>query len=123
MKGEFPTAAVNFLDTVVLYCTDLCVFFVSLNWFKSIQSKYAADEEDLIEKKNAQEVKRKAKIAASKQGSWFSSGVEDNTQEDDDEMTILNLMGKRLEGHRREMAMLFFSLHGAETFFKTVRSK
>ena len=98
-------------------------FFVSLNWFKSIQSKYAADEEDLIEKKNAQEVKRKAKIAASKQGSWFSSGVEDNTQEDDDEMTILNLMGKRLEGHRREMAMLFFSLHGAETFFKTVRSK
>mmetsp|Transcript_20449 Transcript_20449/g.44383 ORF Transcript_20449/g.44383 Transcript_20449/m.44383 type:complete len:1312 (+) Transcript_20449:63-3998(+) len=97
--------------------------YESLNWFKSIQSKYADDEEDLMEKNSAQEVKRNAKIAASKQSSWFSSGVGDNTQEEDDEMTILNLVGKRLEGHRREMAMLFFSMHGAETFFKHVRSE
>ena len=99
----------------------ICVFF-SLNWFKSIQSKYTADEEDLMEKRAAAEVKRKAKIAVSKQGSWFSTGAEDKTQEEEDEMTILNLMGKRLEGHRREMAMLFFSMHGAETFFKEIRS-
>mmetsp|Transcript_21613 Transcript_21613/g.52202 ORF Transcript_21613/g.52202 Transcript_21613/m.52202 type:complete len:1326 (+) Transcript_21613:117-4094(+) len=96
--------------------------YESLNWFKSIQSKYTADEEDLMEKRAAAEVKRKAKIAVSKQGSWFSTGAEDKTQEEEDEMTILNLMGKRLEGHRREMAMLFFSMHGAETFFKEIRS-
>eukprot|EP00584_Thalassiosira_punctigera_P026636 CAMPEP_0172578504 /NCGR_PEP_ID=MMETSP1067-20121228/138769_1 /TAXON_ID=265564 ORGANISM="Thalassiosira punctigera, Strain Tpunct2005C2" /NCGR_SAMPLE_ID=MMETSP1067 /ASSEMBLY_ACC=CAM_ASM_000444 /LENGTH=1253 /DNA_ID=CAMNT_0013371201 /DNA_START=412 /DNA_END=4173 /DNA_ORIENTATION=- len=96
--------------------------YESLNWFKSIQSKYAADEEDLMEKKNAQEVKRSAKIAASKQSSWFLSNVEDNTQEEDDEMTILHMMGKRLEGNRREMAMLFFSMHGAQAFFKDIRS-
>lgn len=95
----------------------------SLNWFKSIQSKYAADEEDLTEKKKAQEVKRKAKLAASKQSSWiFSVDVKDNSQEEDAEMTILHMIGKRLEGNRREMAMLFFSMHGAQAFFKEMRS-
>lgn len=94
--------------------------YEGLNWFKSIQSKYAADEEDLLEKNNVHSVKRKAKMAASKQSSWFSSSAEDSTQDEDEELTILKLMGKRLEGHRREMAMLFFSMHGAETFFKDV---
>jgi len=97
--------------------------YESLNWFKSIQSKYAADEEDLMEKKKAQQVKRNAKISASKQNAWFTSNTEDNTQEEDAEMTILHMMGKRLEGNRREMAMLFFSMHGARAFFKDIRSK
>lgn len=97
--------------------------YESLNWFKSIQSKYATDEEDLIEKKKAQEVKRKAELAASKQSSWiFSVDSEDKTQEEDAEMTILHMIGKRLEGNRREMAMLFFSMHGAQAFFKEIRS-
>ena len=39
-----------------------------------------------MEKKNAQGVKRNAKIAASKQSSWFSSSAEDDTQEEDGEM-------------------------------------
>ncbi|KAL7551063.1 hypothetical protein ACHAWF_014264 [Thalassiosira exigua] len=96
--------------------------YESLNWFKSIQSKYAAEEEDWMEKKNAYEVKRNAKMAASKQSLWFSSGTEEPNQEEDDEMTILTLMGKRLEGNRREMAMLFFSMHGAFSFFKEIRT-
>jgi hypothetical protein len=91
---------------------------LSLNWFKSIQSKYAADEEDLMEKKNVQDVKRNARISAAKQNSWFSSPVEGDNKEEDDEMTTLNLMEKRLDGNRREMAMLFFSMHGALSFFK-----
>jgi WASH complex subunit 7 len=91
---------------------------VSLNWFQSIQSKYASDEEDLMEKKNAQEVYRNAKLAASKQSSWFSSSIEVNNKEEDEEMTILNLLGKRLDGNKREMAMLFFSIHVALSFFK-----
>ena len=96
--------------------------FFSLNWFKSIQYKYAADEEDLMEKKKAYEVKRNAKIAASKQTSWFSSGAEDKAQEDDEELTVLTLSEKRLEGNRREIAMLFFSVHSAQSFFKDFRS-
>jgi hypothetical protein len=94
---------------------------ISLHWFKSIQSKYATDEDDLTEKKNSYEAIRNAKISASKQTSWFSSSssiVEDNNKDDDEEMTILTLMGKRLDGNRREMAMLFFSMSGALSFFK-----
>lgn len=91
---------------------------LSLNWFKSIQSKYAADEEDLMEKKNVQVEKRNAKVSAAKQNSWFSSSIEGDSKEEDDEMTILNLMEKRLDGNRREVAMLFFSMHGALSFFK-----
>jgi hypothetical protein len=71
-----------------------------------------------MEKKNAHEVKRNAKIAAAKQSSWFSSSIEGNNKEEDEEMTIINLMGKRLDGNRREMAMLFFSMHGALSFLK-----
>jgi hypothetical protein len=95
----------------------------SLNWFKSIQSKYAVDEEDLMEKKSAQEVKRNAKVSAAKQSSWFSSSIEGDSKEEDDEMTILNLMEKRLDGNRREMAMLFFSMQGALSFFKDNKLK
>lgn len=94
---------------------------ISLHWFKSIQSKYATDEDDLTEKKNSYEAIRNAKISASKQTSWFSSSssiVEDNNKDDDEEMTILTLMGKRLDSNRREMAMLFFSMSGALSFFK-----
>ncbi len=95
----------------------------SLNWFKSIQSKFAADEDDLVEKRNALEVKRNAKLATTKHSSWFASGADGKEEEeDDDEMTKLKMMGKRLEGNRREMAMLFFSLHGAQSFFKDPRS-
>ena len=103
----------------VLSVLDEAKPYESLNWFKSIQSKYAGDEEDLQEKKNAHMVQKNAKLASTKQSSWFSSGsTEDNTQEEDEELTILNLMGKRLEGNRREMAMLFFSLHGSQSFFR-----
>ena len=102
----------------VLSVLDEAKPYESLNWFKSIQSKYAGEEEDLQEKKNAHLVKQNAKLASTKQSSWFSSGsADDKTQEEDEEMTILNLMGKRLEGNRREMAMLFFSLHGSQSFF------
>lgn len=78
------------------------------------------DEEDLIEKENAEEVKTQAKLAASKQ--WFSSGVGATPTEESDEMTILKMTKKRLEGNKREMAMLYFSMHGAERFFKNIPS-
>lgn len=78
-----------------------------------------------MEKKKAYEVKRQAKIAASKQSSWFASATEDtNTNEEDDEAAmVLHMMTKRIEGNRREMAMLFFSLNGAQSFYKDIRSK
>ena len=107
----------------VLSVLDEAKPYESLNWFKSVQSKYAGEEEDLQEKKNAHLVKQNAKLASTKQSSWFSSGsADDKTQEEDEEMTILNLMGKRLEGNRREMAMLFFSLNGSQSFFSDNRS-
>ena len=76
----------------------------------------------MLEKRNALEVKRNAKLAASKQSSWFATATE-NTQEENEEMKILELMEKRLEATRRELAMLFFSLHGAQSFFKDTPSK
>jgi hypothetical protein len=42
--------------------------------------------------------------------------------EENDDMTILRMMRKRLEGNKREMAMLFFTMHGAERFFKDIQS-
>lgn len=101
----------------ILSSTDQQKMYERLNWFKSIQSKYAADEEDVLEKKAAEEVKRDAKIAAAKQSSWFSSGV-DEAQEESDELKNLRMMEKRIEGNRREMAMLFFSINEATAFFK-----
>ena len=92
-----------------------------LNWFKSIQNKYADDEEDLIEREKAEEVKRSAMVAASKQNSWFSSTTDD-VQKNSEEMTALKMMRMRLESNRREMAVLFFSMHGAAGFFKELQS-
>lgn len=101
----------------ILSSTDQQKMYERLNWFKSIQSKYAADEEDVLEKKTAEEIKRDAKIAAAKQSSWFSSSV-DEAQEESDELKNLRMMEKRIEGNRREMAMLFFSINEATAFFK-----
>lgn len=75
----------------------------------------------MIEKESAQEVKTNAKRASSKQSSWFSLGAEASPEEND-EMTILKMMRKRLEGNKREMAMLFFTMHGAERLFKDIMS-
>jgi WASH complex subunit 7 len=101
----------------ILSVTDQQKMYDRLNWFKSIQSKYTADEEDLVAKKTAEEVKRDAKIAAAKQSSWFSSGVDDS-QEESDELKNLKMMEKRIEGNKREMAMLFFSMNEATALFK-----
>lgn len=79
------------------------------------------DEEDLIEKENAEEVKKRAKSAAYKQGSWFSPGVE-APQDENEDMTVLKMMRKRLDANKREMAMLFFTMNGSERFFKDIRS-
>jgi WASH complex subunit 7 len=91
-----------------------------LNWFKSIQSKYASDEEDLMERKTAEEMKRDAKIAAAKQSSWFSSSGVDAAQEESEELKNLRMMEKRIEGNRREMAMLFFSMNEATAFLRNI---
>lgn len=101
----------------ILSVTDQQKMYDRLNWFKSIQSKYTADEEDLVAKKTAEEVKRDAKIAAAKQSSWFSSGVDDS-QEESDELKNLKMMEKRIEGNKREMSMLFFSMNEATALFK-----
>jgi len=96
--------------------------FECLNWSNSSQSKYAEDEDDLIQKKDAIQVKKNAKIKVAKsQASWFSSSTEDTdtlTQVEDTELKILNLAAKRLEGNKREMAMLFFAINGAQSLFK-----
>ena len=98
----------------------MILFLISLHWFKSVQSKYATDEEDLIEKENAEEVKMNAKRAANKQ--WFSSGLGGEPTQESDEMTVLKMTRKRLEANKREMAMLFFSMHGSEMIFKDIKS-
>ena len=97
--------------------------FEYLNWSNSTQSKYAEDEDDLVQKKDAVQVKKNAKIKASKsQASWFSSSSTEDTdtltQAEDAELKILNLAAKRLEGNKREMAMLFFAINGAQSLVK-----
>merc|ERR1712060_768097 len=84
----------------------------SLNWRQSVEGKYSADEEDLESKKRALEAKRNAKAAAAKQ-SWFSTstGAAEEDTEYDDEETILNMISKKLEGNRRELAVFFFSMN------------
>ena len=121
MKGKNDLAFLSKIFYATSCTHSVCALNCSLNWFKSIQGKYAEDEEDLMEKKRAQLVKMNAKKAASKQSSWFSSGTTavENTDEDD-EMKILQMMGKRIEGNRREMALLFFAMNGAHAFFKDV---
>lgn len=57
-----------------------------------------------------------AKRAANKQSSWFSAGVE-TPADDNDEATVLKMTRKRLEGNKREMATLFFTMHAAERLF------
>jgi len=61
-------------------------------------------------------VKTQAKLVASKQ--WFYSVVGAAPTGENDEMTILIMTRKRLEGNKHEMAMLFFSMHGAKRFIK-----
>lgn len=104
----------------ILSVADQQKMYDRLNWFKSIQSKYASDEEDLMERKTAEEMKRDAKIAAAKQSSWFSSSEVDAAQEESEELTNLRMMEKRIEGNRREMAMLFFSMNEATAFLRSL---
>jgi len=103
----------------ILSAADQRKMYDRLNWFKSIQSKYASDEEDLIERMTAEEKKKDAKIAAAKQSSWFSSSAVDAV-EDSDELKNLKMMEKRIEGNRREMAMLFFSMNEATAFLRSL---
>mmetsp|Transcript_22201 Transcript_22201/g.36299 ORF Transcript_22201/g.36299 Transcript_22201/m.36299 type:complete len:1318 (-) Transcript_22201:84-4037(-) len=103
----------------ILSAADQRKMYDRLNWFKSIQSKYASDEEDMMERMTAEEIKKDAKIAAAKQSSWFSSSGVDTAQEDSEELKNLKLMEKRIEGHRRELAMLFFSMNEATAFLRS----
>lgn len=103
----------------ILSAADQRKMYDRLNWFKSIQSKYASDEEDMMERMTAEEMKKDAKIAAAKQSSWFSSSGVDAAQEDSEELKNLKLMEKRIEGHRRELAMLFFSMNEATAFLRS----
>ncbi len=104
----------------ILSVADQRKMYDRLNWFKSIQSKYASDEEDLMERMAAEEMKKDAKIAAAKQSSWFSSAGVDAAQEDSEELKNLKMMEKRIEGNRREMATLFFSMNEATAFMRSL---
>ena len=103
----------------LLAAADQKKMYDRLNWFKSIQSKYASDEEDLMHRMAAEESKRDANIAAAKQSSWFSSSGVDAAKEESEEMKNLKMTEKRIEGNRREMAMLFFSMNEATAFLRS----
>lgn len=104
----------------ILSVADQRKMYDRLNWFKAIQSKYASDEEDLMERMAAEEMKKDAKIVAAKQSSWFSSAGVDAAQEDSEELKNLKMMEKRIEGNRREMATLFFSMNEATAFIRSL---
>jgi WASH complex subunit 7 len=67
--------------------------FGSLHWFECVERKYTADAEEL----------RK-----------LSVGKKSN----DEDLQTLQLTAKRIEGHKREFELLYFSLSGAQIFFK-----
>mmetsp|Transcript_19488 Transcript_19488/g.29078 ORF Transcript_19488/g.29078 Transcript_19488/m.29078 type:complete len:82 (+) Transcript_19488:3200-3445(+) len=51
---------------------------------------------------------------------FFTQAEEKETGEyGEDELTILNMMGKRISGNKREMEILFYSMHGARKFFRS----
>jgi len=98
--------------------------FDSLNWFESLREKLDSDQDDINSKRDAQ-VFRSQVLAVNSQkssmfGSFFTQAEEKETGEyGEDELTILNMMGKRISGNKREMEILFYSMHGARKFFRS----
>lgn len=64
-------------------------------------------------------MKAKVKDTATRQSSWFTQGTGKLPAETDD-MTRIHMMRKYLEGNKREIAMLHFTMHGAKRFFADV---
>jgi WASH complex subunit 7 len=98
--------------------------FDALHWFESNKNKYNKDENDLRTQQQAQIDKQKKKDeAANKKRGFFSrskkpvANNDDDSDEDEASASTLQLTARRLEAHRRETEMLYFSLQGAKIFF------
>ncbi len=73
-------------------------------------------------------IAKKKEDAAKRKGSFFGFGGskkqsaekedEEDNYDDQEEIHTLQLTSKKLEAHRRETEQLFYSMSGAEIFFK-----
>lgn len=90
-----------------------------MNWFRCVQAKFSSDEDELDAKRTSLRKKSDAKVAAAKKQSWFSNSGNDDFADEgcDEEMSVLEMIDKKLQSNRREMAMLFFSMNGAHSLF------
>ena len=90
-----------------------------MNWFRCVQAKFSSDEDELDAKRTSLRKKSDAKVAAAKKQSWFSNSGDDDFADEgcDEEMSVLEMIDKKLQSNRREMAMLFFSMNGAISLF------
>ena len=97
----------------------LCSYPDSLNWFRCLQAKFSSDEDELDAKRTTLRRKSDAKVAAAKKQSWFSNTGDDDSADEgySEEMSVLEMIEKKLQANRREMAMLFFSMNGAQSLF------
>ena len=101
--------------------------FDSLHWFETVTLKHRQDQEELQKRKDRSDAKaaaaqqRRGGGPKGKKGAR-SRAVEEEDEEDggdlEEEVHTLQLTGKRLEQHKREFDLLFFSLSGARIFFK-----
>jgi len=95
--------------------------FEALHWFDSLRGKYEADQNELKvkQRQQAERMAVKAKKKKKKRGGYFSRAKKEDSSTDDEEdaVTTLQLTGKRLAEHQREVNFLFFSVRGASIFF------
>lgn len=113
--------------------------FDNLNWFLSLQNKFVADAKNISERKKNANNGSNGDVNISTNNN--NNGVDNNTTStlrfrDDinsmdnvdyrgndeydeyEDLTTLKVTAKRLEAHKREMDMLFFSMLGSRAFFQ-----
>merc|ERR1719231_943488 len=79
--------------------------FDSLHWFETVTLKHEQDKLELQAKQQ-----QRAKEVRGKKGARHDM--------DEDAVHTLQMTAKRMQQHKREFDLLFFSLSGARIFFK-----
>jgi len=96
--------------------------YSGLQWEESVQEKFDVEAKQIFEKKMAQEEKSTTgpNIIGTANFPLVASSIDtyggDNDENSD--LTSLNVTEKRVEKHQREMEMLFFSLSSSRVFFR-----
>jgi len=99
----------------------------SLTWFETFRAEYIMERNDVLLLITEEESALKS-IESTKQNSIpflsFDSQqnfkpAEENKGAINSELTRLRVVAKRLELRRKEMEMLYYSIHGARIFFRT----